>query len=422
MRKDISWQESNVHDDDNNNDNIDNINNDNNNNHDNDYSSENQYDGCNYFHFQHDNNDELFEIFEYKLNLPPNNHNKNDDDNNNDDDDNNNNDNDDDDKKKKKRIATTTNTNTNTTNSTTNTNNTTNTTNNTTITLKLKSQADINTSTGLSIWLGSETMSQFLLQNSHYVYNKQVLELGSGIGLCGLTAYYLHAKRVILTDGDIHVLHNLRLNVRQNINNNVKETFWNGCDDTVRSVKDDNDNDNDNHNNDNNIDNNIISCPQHIWGKNIPQFINTYGKSNVIIATDCVYIPQSLKPFWQSIDQLLVDNDDDDNDGNDDNDNDDNDNNTSNISNSIRNTGMVIYTNRCASAAPIERVLEMATEFGFKWTTISFHYYNNNNSNNDNSNNDNCNNDNSNNDTMDLSDRIFIFTRDKKDKKKRQKK
>lgn len=229
--------------------------------------------------------------------------------------------------------------------------------------INLYGHAEINNSTGLSIWSGSEILAQFLIDNPHYIANNQVLELGSGTGLCGISCHYIGAKRVILTDGDLAVLKNLRMNVARNVDHSFCD-----CDtilDHVNSTRSSNAG----------VDSttctvaatisspditmNTVSCPQHIWGKGIPDFIRSYGKSNVIIATDCVYIPQSLEPFWQSIDQLLVSNDS----------SMDSNNMDDGGGGSSINEGIFIYTNRCSSSATIERVLEMATRYGFTWTT-----------------------------------------------------
>ncbi len=57
-------------------------------------------------------------------------------------------------------------------------------------------------STGLTLWRASKLLCDFMCSNVHYVEKKSVLELGAGLGLCGLLAYHLNASSVVMTDGD----------------------------------------------------------------------------------------------------------------------------------------------------------------------------------------------------------------------------
>ncbi len=176
-----------------------------------------------------------------------------------------------------------------------------------------------------------------------------------------------------MTDGDSDVLSNLRANVRQNIDSSF-------CDETILAEQQDDDEhlsnggvgqkidevciDDNNHDGSNEQHNNklpIVSCPQHIWGKAIDEFRECYGTSDVILAADCLYITQSLEPFWQSIDQLLVPGRDDatcrDDDG---------------IHKDRQaGDGIVIYIMKSSSAAPVDMVLGMAEKYGFTWTTAT---------------------------------------------------
>ncbi len=54
--------------------------------------------------------------------------------------------------------------------------------------IKLRGHSEINNSTGLSMWLGAEELSQYLLdsQNVELIRGKKVLELGSGMSLVRL--------------------------------------------------------------------------------------------------------------------------------------------------------------------------------------------------------------------------------------------
>jgi len=180
------------------------------------------------------------------------------------------------------------------------------------IKINIRSETDYDKSTGMSVWKGSEVMCTYLRQNSDVVNNKKVLELGAGCGLCGLVCRMaLNPESVLITDGDHQVLTNLRYNIELNGLQLADAA-------TLKSS------------------NATISCPQLIWGKNHAiKFAEQYGKQDVIVATDCVYIPQSVSPLFETINELLDP------------------------------SGLFLFVNTCASACPMEDVLNIATEFGF---------------------------------------------------------
>ena len=64
-------------------------------------------------------------------------------------------------------------------------------------------------------------MKDYLLEHPTLLKDKYIVELGAGVGLCGIVAHKLGAKRVLLTDGDKTVLKNLRYNVQRNKNGNI---------------------------------------------------------------------------------------------------------------------------------------------------------------------------------------------------------
>lgn len=177
--------------------------------------------------------------------------------------------------------------------------------------IRLRGQSDIQISTGLALWLGSEVLCEHLTNYPNLVKGKKVLELGAGLGLCGIASHLLGASRVLMTDGDTDVLENLRYNVTLNIKN---------CVDGEKA---------------------LVSCPQLIWGtgNNAYDFQEVYGKADVMIATDCVYMPQSLEPLWQSVNELLE-----------------------------PEGGIFLYANRCAQQVDVELVKKHATSHGFTWT------------------------------------------------------
>lgn len=132
--------------------------------------------------------------------------------------------------------------------------------------ISLRGQTACATSTGLAVWSGAEVMAEHLAENPELVRHKSVLELGAGLGLCGLVVHRLGATNVICSDGDVDVLKRLRVNLKES---------------------------------------GIGACPQLIWGKDLPKFEAVYGKFQVIIACDCGYISRSVMPMWETVNTLL---------------------------------------------------------------------------------------------------------------------
>ena len=203
--------------------------------------------------------------------------------------------------------------------------------NNTSITIQQEREYD--KSTGMSIWKGAEVMSTYLQQHSNLIKGKRVLELGAGCGLVGLVcALALDAKSVLITDGDYQVLNNLRYNVQLN----------------GLTLLEANDNDGDNVTNEETssasmqLTTMMVSCPQLIWGKNHAiKFKKRYGMQDIIIATDCVYITQSVYPLFETVNELL------------------------------QPDGIFLFVNTCASSCSIEDVFNITSleEFGFVCST-----------------------------------------------------
>ena len=170
----------------------------------------------------------------------------------------------------------------------------------------LEAQEDYTNSTGMSLWAGSEVLSHYLIENPDLIGGKSVLELGAGVGLCGIVAHHLGASQVLLTDGDAQVLTKLRHNVNRNIADDDKKK---------------------------------TACPQLIWGRNLDVFVQDYGHQIVILGSDIAYMTQSLEPLWQTVDKLLERN------------------------------GLFLFVHVSSSQAPVEVVLDKARQYGFHWTT-----------------------------------------------------
>mmetsp|Transcript_20165 Transcript_20165/g.43807 ORF Transcript_20165/g.43807 Transcript_20165/m.43807 type:complete len:242 (-) Transcript_20165:217-942(-) len=168
-------------------------------------------------------------------------------------------------------------------------------------TITLREQSDYDVSTGMSVWKGSEILCQYLTKHPDLIREKRILELGAGVGLCGIvSAKVIGASYVLLTDGDHMVLRNLRYNVELN----------------ELGTK--------------------VSCPQLIWGKTKAKvFEKEHGKQDVILATDCVYVTKSVRPLFETIAELLAPN------------------------------GVFLFVNSCASICSLKDVMNIGKEFGF---------------------------------------------------------
>jgi hypothetical protein len=70
--------------------------------------------------------------------------------------------------------------------------------------------------TGCSIWPSSLFLSEFVLSFPELFANKACFEVGSGVGMVGICLAHVKAKEVILTDGDLLTLSNMKLNLERN--------------------------------------------------------------------------------------------------------------------------------------------------------------------------------------------------------------
>jgi SAM-dependent methyltransferase len=72
--------------------------------------------------------------------------------------------------------------------------------------------------TGSTIWPGAFALVEYLLSGAVQLSGKRVLELGAGVGLCGLAAARLGSVATTLSDASEETLELLRTNVRRNPN------------------------------------------------------------------------------------------------------------------------------------------------------------------------------------------------------------
>jgi tRNA G37 N-methylase Trm5 len=188
--------------------------------------------------------------------------------------------------------------------------------------LKLKGQMDYNNSTGITIWLGSEIMFEYLKTHPYLVQGKRVLELGAGLGLSGLTAHRLGAREVLMTDGDTAVLSRLEWNINNNTRKNKGvDHDYVGDDESPTGT---------------------VDCRQLIWGQQHGSLAEEKGKFDVICSADCLYMPQSVYSFWETARTL------------------------------IRDDGILLYVMVAASQASPDDIFGAASDFGFTWSCYDF--------------------------------------------------
>jgi predicted nicotinamide N-methyase len=176
-----------------------------------------------------------------------------------------------------------------------------------------------NQTTTTSIIASTITATGAIERQCGSVRGKQVLEIGAGLGLCGILAHHLGADRVLLTDGDTDALANLRGNVQ-------RATYTTT---TTRTTNDDG-----------LVERHpLLAVYQLVWGRNIPAFVERHGRFDIVLGADVIYIPESIEPMWSSVAQLLRPN----------------------------GIFLLSYTRRNVS---FDLVLETATTFGFVWESL----------------------------------------------------
>jgi predicted nicotinamide N-methyase len=147
-------------------------------------------------------------------------------------------------------------------------------------------------STGLTLWRASELLCDYMIRNSCHIAKKNVLELGAGLGLCGILAHHLQAANVVLTDGDTDALSFMRSNVASN------------CGDSSSA----------------NSSSNSIQCRQLVWGNKerlsdlvrqhtTPSDADNENKNegfHLILGSDIIYVEEILDPLFESVERLLA--------------------------------------------------------------------------------------------------------------------
>ncbi|GAB2287353.1 hypothetical protein Dimus_021732 [Dionaea muscipula] len=70
--------------------------------------------------------------------------------------------------------------------------------------------------TGCSLWPSSFSLSEFILSYPEFFTNKSCFEVGSGVGLVGICLGHVKASKVVMSDGDLSSLANLKVNLKMN--------------------------------------------------------------------------------------------------------------------------------------------------------------------------------------------------------------
>ena len=149
-------------------------------------------------------------------------------------------------------------------------------------------------STGMTLWKGSQHLCDFLVENPAIVRHKSVVELGAGLGLCGIVAHLLGAAKVIMTDGDTDTLANLRRNVQLN----QKHPHPSQQEGQPQPSK-------------NNSDppSSTLLVKQLLWGQKVENFRQKYTGERgfqVVMGGDIAYAQEALDILLQTVVQLLA--------------------------------------------------------------------------------------------------------------------
>lgn len=151
-------------------------------------------------------------------------------------------------------------------------------------------------STGLTLWRASTLLCNFICK--HYkmcVVNKSILELGAGMGLCGIVCYQMGScKQVLMTDGDTDVLECMRYNVQTNVHSSTHHSTITSS--VAESTIDANET------------TELLPCRQLIWGheQQTQEIQKCFGTFDVIIGSDIIYHEAIVEPLFKTVQRLLA--------------------------------------------------------------------------------------------------------------------
>jgi len=159
-------------------------------------------------------------------------------------------------------------------------------------------------STGLTLWPASRLLCDYMVSNFQQVRAAEsILELGAGLGLCGMLAAKLIAttgdaaavssprRRIVLTDGDSNVLARLRSNVQANFA--TGGSSGDNGDPTNHAL----------------AKAQTPEVEQLLWGQS-SEWVAKRGKFSLVLGADLCYYSKSSSLealLWSTVDELLED-------------------------------------------------------------------------------------------------------------------
>lgn len=157
-------------------------------------------------------------------------------------------------------------------------------------------------STGLTVWPAAQVLGNFMAAHPNFLDCSTVLELGSGLGPCGILAYQILkdqtkgpavSRNIYLTDGDTDTLQQLERNVRRNNicrRNDEDDQIENSTSDQEGGVH--------------------LSCHQLLWDQeSAHKFLENQGMKegiDVLIGSDLLYVGHIMIPLFETARTLLA--------------------------------------------------------------------------------------------------------------------